>query len=106
MAVDKGEAHPPNGPLLPDAGGNSQRDTDGDGYGNRCDGDLNNSGLVTTADFAILRSVLNQSASASPTAAAADLNGSGGPRTSGRHPAPAVPGLSRWLRRNQSLSCR
>ena len=55
----------------------SQLDANGDGYGNICDADLNNSGLVTTADFGILRSVLNQSASASPTAAAADLNGSG-----------------------------
>ena len=54
-----------------------QRDSNSDGYGNLCDADLNNSGLVTTADFAILRSVLNQSASASTTAADADLNGSG-----------------------------
>jgi hypothetical protein len=55
----------------------SQLDADGDGYGNACDADLNNSGTVTAADFAIMRSVLGQSASASPTAAAADLNGSG-----------------------------
>ena len=32
---------------------------------------------MTTADFAIQRSVLNQSAASSPTAAASDLNGSG-----------------------------
>jgi hypothetical protein len=55
----------------------TQLDADGDGYGNICDADLNNSGLVTTGDFAILRSVLNQAAGSSPTAAAADLNGSG-----------------------------
>ncbi len=55
----------------------NQRDTDGDGYGNICDADLNNSLLVTTADFAILRSVINQSAGSSATAADADLNGSG-----------------------------
>lgn len=55
----------------------NQRDADGDGYGNSCDGDLNNTGLVNSADFAILRSVLNQSATSSPTAAAADLNDSG-----------------------------
>jgi uncharacterized repeat protein (TIGR01451 family) len=55
----------------------TQLDADGDGFGNLCDADLNNSGLTTTADFAILRSVLNQSATSSPAAAGADLNGSG-----------------------------
>jgi hypothetical protein len=67
----------PNGPLIPDAGGASQRDTDGDGYGNLCDGDLNNSGFVTTIDYVMLRNLINQSAASSPEAAAADLNGSG-----------------------------
>jgi hypothetical protein len=60
--------------LVPNA---SQLDADGDGYGNACDADLNNSGTVTAADFAILRSVLGQPATSSPTAAASDLNGSG-----------------------------
>lgn len=55
----------------------TQLDTDSDGYGNMCDGDLNNSGTVTTADFGMLRSVLGQPASFSPLAAAADMNGSG-----------------------------
>ena len=55
----------------------TQLDANRDGYGNDCDADLNNSFLVTTADFAILRSVLNQSAASSATAADADLNGSG-----------------------------
>jgi hypothetical protein len=55
----------------------TQLDADHDGYGNICDADLNNSGLVTTADFALLRSVLNQAAGSSAIAAAADLNGSG-----------------------------
>jgi hypothetical protein len=55
----------------------SQLDADGDGYGNACDGDLNNSGTVTAADFGLLRSVLGQPASFSPLAAAADMNGSG-----------------------------
>ncbi len=55
----------------------SQLDSDGDGYGNICDGDINNSGTVTTADFGLLRSVLGQPAAFNPTAAAADMNGSG-----------------------------
>jgi hypothetical protein len=57
--------------------GPSQHDADGDGYGNLCDADLNNTGLVTSGDFGLLRSVLNLSAASSPLAAAADLNGSG-----------------------------
>ena len=32
-----------------------QRDTDGDGYGNRCDADLNNDGVVNFADLALFR---------------------------------------------------
>jgi hypothetical protein len=47
----------------------TQLDSDGDGYGNACDPDLNNSGLVTAADYLLLRSKLN---SQDP---AADLNG-------------------------------
>ena len=48
-----------------------QYDADGDGYGNMCDADLNNSGLVTTADYTMLRNRLNTS---DPVA---DLNHSG-----------------------------
>ena len=55
----------------------TQLDTDSDGYGNICDADLNNSGTVTAADFAMLRAVLGQSAVSSAAAANADLNGSG-----------------------------
>lgn len=33
-----------------------QRDTDGDGYGNRCDGDLNGDGAVNAVDLGLLRS--------------------------------------------------
>jgi hypothetical protein len=55
----------------------SQLDADGDGYGNLCDADLNNSDLVTAADFGLLRSCLNQSSGASALCAAADMNGSG-----------------------------
>lgn len=54
----------------------NQRDSNGDYYGNVCDADLNNSGLTNTADFAIQRSVLNQSVG-NLLAAAADLNHSG-----------------------------
>ena len=61
----------PNGPTIPDAGGQSQRDTNGDGFGNLCDPDLNNDGLVTAMDYMILRSRLN---TADPDA---DLNGDG-----------------------------
>jgi len=32
-----------------------QRDTDTDGYGNRCDADFDNSGFVNFADLAIFR---------------------------------------------------
>jgi hypothetical protein len=39
-----------NGPLLPDAGGNSQLDTDGDNYGNACDADLNNDLVINGLD--------------------------------------------------------
>ncbi|MEQ1800598.1 MAG: dockerin type I domain-containing protein [Gammaproteobacteria bacterium] len=66
-----------NGPMATDSGGNVQLDADGDGFGNTCDADLNNSGMVTSADYALLRSVLGLDATAGPLAAAADLNGSG-----------------------------
>lgn len=59
------------------AANSTQPDANGDGYGNICDADLNNSGGVTATDYAILRSVIGQSATASATAAAADLNSSG-----------------------------
>jgi hypothetical protein len=55
----------------------SQLDTNFDGYGNICDGDLNNSLLTTTADFTLLRSVLNFGSGTSALAADADMNGSG-----------------------------
>ncbi len=62
-----------NGPLLPDAGGNSQLDSDGDGYGNICDGDLdNNGGIVNFADLAAFKAMFGT------VNANGDLNGSGG----------------------------
>ncbi len=60
-----------NGPLIPDLGGNSQRDSNGDGFGNVCDADLDNNGLVTTADFAVFRQgIITQNPDA-------DFNGDG-----------------------------
>ena len=38
---------------------NFQWDTDGDSHGNRCDGDFDQSGLVTATDFAMLRQHFN-----------------------------------------------
>lgn len=48
-----------------------QFDADGDGYGNRCDGDLNNNGVVNAQDTVIFRSRLGTGD------AAADLNHNG-----------------------------
>jgi hypothetical protein len=48
-----------------------QRDTDGDGYGNLCDADLNNSGFVNMADLALFRQKFGTND------AHADFNGSG-----------------------------
>jgi hypothetical protein len=53
------------------AANNSQRDTDGDGYGNWCDADLNNDAKVNFADLAIFRSRFATSN------ADADLDGNG-----------------------------
>ena len=67
-----------DGDGVPDASDNctlvanpDQFDADGDGYGNACDADLDNSGRVTTADYTILRNALNTN---NP---AADLNHDG-----------------------------
>jgi len=55
----------------------SQRDTDGDGIGNSCDADLNNSGgPVNFADLALFRSVFG--VSGTRLSEDADLNDSGG----------------------------
>jgi len=54
-----------------DADNLSQRDTDNDGFGNRCDADLNNDGVTNFADLAKFRQNFN---TADPDA---DLNGDG-----------------------------
>jgi len=43
-----------NGPSAPDAGGHVQRDTNLEGYGNRCDPDYNDDGIVGGPDFLLL----------------------------------------------------
>jgi hypothetical protein len=40
-----------NGPTIPDAGGHSQWDTNNDGFGNACDPDTNNDGVVDFGDL-------------------------------------------------------
>ena len=62
----------PNGPRIPDAGGFSQRDTDGDGFGNACDADLDNSGFVNFADLGFYRTAFGGGSLDT------DLDGSGG----------------------------
>ncbi len=44
-----------NGPLIPDVGGNSQLDTDEDGYGNICDPDFDGNLIVNAADLAYMK---------------------------------------------------
>ncbi len=61
-----------NGPLVPDAGGSSQRDADGDGFGNVCDADLDNNGFVNFVDLALFRAVFGSADEE------ADFDGSGG----------------------------
>lgn len=62
-----------NGTTIPDAGGNSQRDTDGDGYGNVCDTDINqpNDGITNSLDTGVLK---QQFLTVGPDA---DFNGDG-----------------------------
>jgi hypothetical protein len=61
----------PNGPTIPDAGGNIQLDSNGDNYGNLCDADLNNDGVVNGLDVGPF---VSQFGTAGPDA---DFNGDG-----------------------------
>ncbi len=61
----------PNGPRIPDAGGNIQLDTDGDGYGNICDPDFDNNLIVNASDLAYMKTNFFSN---DPDA---DLNGNG-----------------------------
>jgi hypothetical protein len=56
---------------------NDQRDTDSDGFGNICDADLDNDGLVGFSDFGLFRSVFGQAGASSGAADNADLDGDG-----------------------------
>ena len=60
-----------NGPSDTFVAGISQNDTDMDGYGNMCDADLDNSGLVNFGDLATIKAAFGTS---DPDA---DLDGSG-----------------------------
>jgi hypothetical protein len=58
----------------------SQLDSDADGFGNRCDGDVNNTGplsSVNTTDYSIFRSAINQAYTSGSNAARSDLDASG-----------------------------
>jgi hypothetical protein len=65
-----------NGTLIPDAGGNVQLDTDGDGYGNICDADLNNDDIVNLSDYSLFLSVFGTTPT-TPAQENADFNGDG-----------------------------
>ncbi|MEO8444208.1 MAG: family 16 glycosylhydrolase [Gammaproteobacteria bacterium] len=72
-----------DGDGVPDPGDNcslvpnpAQCDSDGDGYGNHCDGDLNNNGLTNAQDYILFRGQLGQP-SVNPTYNQADLNCNG-----------------------------
>jgi len=67
----------PNGPLILDAGGNSQLDTDSDGYGNLCDGDLNNDGKTNTLDLNLYKLAHRTNVGDANYNVDADFNGDG-----------------------------
>ena len=71
-----------NGPLIPDVGGFSQRDTDGDNLGNMCDCDFNQGNFCGGPDFTLFIGCFNAPTGGDPTCEAADMNGDnfvGGP---------------------------
>jgi hypothetical protein len=66
-----------NGPLIPDAGGNSQQDSNNDGFGNACDADLNNDGQTNSLDLGLLRQVFYTTEADPDFDPDSDLNGDG-----------------------------
>jgi hypothetical protein len=61
-----------NGPSDTGTAGPSQNNTDGDDYGNICDPDFNQNGIVDPVDFSVLKSRFGQ-----PGFPDQDLNGNG-----------------------------
>jgi hypothetical protein len=55
----------------------AQIDSDGDGYGNICDGDFNNDGATNTADLMTLRAAFGSSMGQTAYHASVDLDGNG-----------------------------
>lgn len=66
-----------NGPLILDPGGNSQLDTDGDDFGNICDGDLNNDADTNTLDLNLYKLAHRTLAGDANYNVDADFNGDG-----------------------------
>jgi hypothetical protein len=66
-----------NGPLVPDKGGNTQLDTDGDGFGNICDADLNNDNHTNSLDLGLFKQAFFTTGNQSGYDQNADFNGDG-----------------------------
>jgi hypothetical protein len=64
-----------NGPLVSDKGGNIQLDTDGDGFGNICDADLNNDNQVNSLDLGLFKQAFFITENQSGFDPDADFNG-------------------------------
>jgi hypothetical protein len=54
----------------------SQADSDNDGFGNRCDGDINNNGITNSQDYVLFRQTFGQPSNP-PTFNVGDLNSNG-----------------------------
>ena len=62
---------------IPDSGGNSQLDSDGDGNGNHCDPDYNQNNVVDSNDAAVFVAHFGQNDSDPSWDPDIDLNGNG-----------------------------
>jgi hypothetical protein len=67
----------PNGTIIHDFGGNSQLDSDGDGYGNACDPDLDNDGRVDLSDLKLLKQIFHTKETEKGFDQIGDMNGDG-----------------------------